>query len=160
MGHVQHLVGEPYVAWGLWLRTGHALWGQDPPFLLTDRAFIGAKPCYRSRGIKDMLIALSSLQHTAHYTPAPLTHSPIHTHTMCRKLEFICRCTHPVTIIMQSPCIPTGTAFMIQTSLHTCCHLDPKRSRYKYVYWYAHLWCVFPCSLEVVCAKVVPYTIR
>jgi hypothetical protein len=52
---------------------------------------------------------------TAHYTTLPhhSPHSPIYTHTMCRKHEFICRCTHPVTIIMQSPCIPMGTAFMI-----------------------------------------------
>jgi len=58
-----------------------------------------------------MLIPLSSLQHTTHATHP---HHPLAlSHTQCAAT--CCCATYTATVVVQSPCIPTATAFIIPT---------------------------------------------
>ena len=68
----------------------------------------------RYRGIKDVLIALSSLQH---HTTHPLAHPPTNIH-MCYNVNsfFViptCQCQCTTAVAPRSYSIPVGTAFMV-----------------------------------------------
>jgi len=94
------------VACGLWRRIGHAQ-NESVSLLLTD-AYVGCHTYCRSRGIKGMLIALSSLQ----YTPPP--HHPTHPdpdsyYTHAHLLVSTCT---PVHALVQ-PCVQTRTTFVV-----------------------------------------------
>jgi hypothetical protein len=77
--------------------------------------------CYMFRGIKDMLIALSSIQPTTHTTRPH--HSPTLSHAQFASTR--CCATYTATVVVQSPCIPTASTFMIPAVLRPV--LPPRR---------------------------------
>jgi hypothetical protein len=118
---------------------------------------------YSYRGIKDVLIALSSPQQ---HTTQPLAHHlPTNTHTRRYKLEqssnqpraitsaFVpsCHCQCATTVTAHPFSISVGTAFMVLAV--PVLPRDPQLPQYKYVYR-CTCQCVFPRSSGVAFAII------